>query len=362
MDLIMLTLRSKKVDMTKVIKMIDDMVVLLGKEQKDDDDKKVYCEEEFDKSDDKKKDLERSISDHEKALAEMDEAVATLTDEIKALEDGIYTLDKEVAEATEQRKSEHIEFEAQLAANGAAVQLIEIAKNRMQKFYNPKLYKPPPKRELTEEERITLNMGGTLAPTNPPGGIAGTGVIQTGHSYWLGDDAPALLQVASKSKDNEAPPPPPETPSGKQGAKEESGGVLAMMDMMKADVEKDIQEIEFEEKDAQAEYEQMLTDAAEKRAEDSKSIEEKQGALAGVEDDIVKTKDAKEAEEAELMATKQYITEIHADCDFLIENYDTRKEARANEIDALKKAKAVLSGADYSMIQTGHRTALLSRT
>merc|ERR1719240_736785 len=129
--------------------MIDDMVVLLGKDQVDDDDKKAYCEAEFDKADDKKKELERSISDHEKALDDMEETVATLADEIKAL----------------------------LAANTAAVQLIEIAKNRMQKFYNPKLYKPPPKRELTEEERITLNMGGTLAPTNPPGGIAGTGVI-----------------------------------------------------------------------------------------------------------------------------------------------------------------------------------------
>merc|ERR1719316_152596 len=175
-DLIMLTLRSKKVDMTKVIKMIDDMVVLLGKEQKDDDDKKAYCESEFDKADDKKKELEQSISDLEKALDEMAETVATLTDEIKALEEGIYTLDKEVGEATVQRMEEHAEFEAQLAANTAAIQLIEIAKNRMQKFYNPKLYKPPPKRELTEEERITLNMGGTLAPTNPPGGIAGTGV------------------------------------------------------------------------------------------------------------------------------------------------------------------------------------------
>ena len=28
-----------------------------------------------------------------------------------------------------------------------------------------------------------------------------------------------------------------------------------------------------------------------------------------------------------------------------------RKEARAGEIDALKKAKAVLSGADYSLLQ-----------
>merc|ERR1719395_520411 len=108
--------------------------------------------------------------------------VATLTEEIKVLNDGIYELDKQVATATEDRKEEHAEFEAELAANKAAVDLIGFAKNRMQKFYNPKLYKPPPKRELTEEERITLNMGGTLAPTAAPAGIAGTGIglAQTG--------------------------------------------------------------------------------------------------------------------------------------------------------------------------------------
>merc|ERR1719393_559321 len=117
----------------------------------------------------------------------------------------------------------------------------------------------------------------------------------------------------------------------------------------------------FEEKDAQSEYEKMLTDAADKRAADTKSIKEKEEAKAGLEDDIVKTKDTKAAEEAELMATKQYISELHADCDWLIENFQTRKEARANEIEALKKAKAVLSGADYSLVQTGHRTAVLSR-
>jgi len=338
-----LALRSRKVDMTKVIKMIDDMVALLGKEQVDDDDKKAYCEAEFDKADDKKKELEQSIDDLEKALADMDEQVATLADEIKALSEGIYTLDKEVGEATTQRKKEHEEFEAQLAANTAAVQLIEIAKNRMAKFYNPKLYKPPPKRELTEEERITLNMGGTLAPTNPPGGIAGTG-------------------VALSQSNGPAPPPPPETPSAEYEKKgEESAGVLTMMDMLKADVEKDIQEMEFEEKDAQTEYEEMLTDAAAKRAADTKSIEEKEAAKAGLEDDIVKTKDTKAAQEEELMATKQYISEIHADCDWLIENFETRKEARANEIDALKKAKAVLSGADYSLVQTSNKIVLLSK-
>merc|ERR1719421_1724194 len=207
----------------------------------------------------------------------------------------------------------------------------------MNKFYNPKLYKPPPKRELTEEERITLNMGGTLAPTNPPGGIAGTGI--------------GLDQTRSIA----APPPPPETFGDYKKKGEESSGVIGMMDMLKADLAKEIQELEFNENDAQEEYEQMVKDAAEKRAADTRSVEEKTAAKAGLEDEIVKNKDAKAGTEAELMATKQYISDLHADCDWLISNFDTRKEARTSEIDALKKAKAVLSGADYSLVQTGRQ-------
>lgn len=339
MQLILMALHGKKVDFSKVITMIDDMVVLLGKEQEADDTKKAYCEEEFDKADDKKKALERSISDLEKFIEEAKESVTTLTQEIKNLEDGIVKLDRDVVQATEMRKEEHEEFTATLAANNAAMKLIDFAKNRMQKFYNPKLYKPPPKRELTEEERITLNMGGTLAPTNPPGGIAGTGVFTQVHTD----------TTATKA----APPPPPEATFGGKKS-EESGGVIAMMDMMIADIKKEIQEMEFDEKDAQEEYEIMVNEAAEKRAADTKSIEEKTAVKAGLEDEIVKNGDQKAAEEAELMATKQYIADLHADCDWLINNFQTRKDARANEIDALKKAKAVLSGADYSLLQIEH--------
>merc|ERR1719162_1837412 len=98
----------------------------------------------------------------------------------------------------------------------------------------------------------------------------------------------------------------------------------------------------------------MVKDAAESRTADKKSIEEKTAVKAGLEDDIVKNGDQKASEEAELMATKKYIADLHADCDWLISNFETRKEARTNEIDALKKAKAVLSGAD-SLLQTSSR-------
>merc|ERR1740138_1008184 len=158
--------------MEKVIKMIDDMVALLKKEQVDDNDKKEYCEVTIDKAEDDIKELDHSLSDLSAKIADTEEGIATLADEIKALQDGIAALDKAVAAATEQRKEENADFTELMANDNAAKELIGLAKNRMQKFYNPKLYKPPPKRELTEEERITLNMGGTLAPTNPPGGIA----------------------------------------------------------------------------------------------------------------------------------------------------------------------------------------------
>ena len=52
------------------------------------------------------------------------------------------------------------------------------------------------------------------------------------------------------------------------------------------------------------------------------------------------------------MATEEYISQLHAECDWLIQYFDVRKEARTGEIDALGKAKAVLSGADFSLGQT----------
>merc|ERR1719191_957010 len=242
----------------------------------------------------------------------------------------IAELDKEVAEATAQRKDENAEYTTLLANNNAAIQLIEMAKNRMNKFYNPKLYKPPPKRELSEEDRITLNMGGTLAPTNPPGGIAGTGI-----SFLDG------ISFVQEHQQLVAP-----------GAKEESTGVIAMMDMLKTDVQKEVAEMKFEEKDAQAEYEEMVTAAAEKRKADMTGIREKKAALAGKEEELHKLSTEQKSRSTELMDAKKYLAELHEDCDWLLENYETRKEARANEIDAMKKAKAVLSGADYSLLQT----------
>merc|ERR1719428_760702 len=132
---------------------------------------------------------------------------------------------------------------------------------------------------------------------------------------------------------------------------EESTGVISMMDMMVADLDKEITETEVEEKEGQAEYETFMKDSAEKRALDAKSIEDKEGTKADAEAKLLKDKEEKTSTMKEAMATHEFLADVHGDCDWLLTNFETRKAARAGEIDALTKAKAVLSGADYSLIQ-----------
>merc|ERR1719221_2223580 len=164
-DLLELALTGKKVSFAKVLKMIDEMVAMLKEEQLDDDHKKEYCLKEFDVTDDKKKDLERTMSLEAAAIEKAKDAIAVLSDEIASLEAGIKALDKSVAEATVQRKEENEDYTELMASDTAAKELLSLARNRLNKFYNPKLYKPAPKTELSAEGRIEASISGTEPPT-----------------------------------------------------------------------------------------------------------------------------------------------------------------------------------------------------
>merc|ERR1712233_190039 len=98
--------------------------------------------------------LEVSIADSGTAIEDLEGQIQTLKEEIDALEDGIRALDKSVAEATEQRKQENAEFTTLMANDAAAKEILGFAKNRLNKFYNPKLYKPPAKEEGEKEEAL----------------------------------------------------------------------------------------------------------------------------------------------------------------------------------------------------------------
>merc|ERR1719504_515980 len=209
------------------------MVVTLDKEQEDDEAQKTWCNREFDSSEDTEKETKRRIESLSTRISENEESIAKLVTEITTLTEGISALDKSVEEQTEQRMDEHKLAVQTAAENNAALQLLDVAKNRLNKFYNPAVYKAPPKRELTEEERLYVASGGVLT-TPAPGGIAGTGIT-------------VFAQMRATMKD--APPPPPETVDAY--TKSDSSGPLALIDRLKGDLEKDTQEVEMEEKQAQ---------------------------------------------------------------------------------------------------------------
>merc|ERR1712032_465096 len=50
----------------------------------------------------------------------------------------------------------------------------------------------------------------------------------------------------------------------------------------------------------------------------------------------------------ELEELSNYNAELHKSCDFITKNFDLRQTARDEEVEALKQAKAILSGAKFS--------------
>merc|ERR1719240_753795 len=134
-------------------------------------------------------------------IGELTDAVSELTDQIATLEQDIKDLDKSVAQATELRKEEHEDFTEMMQLNEAAVQLVEKAKNRLQKFYNPTLYKAPPKTENTMEEKII--------------------------------EAGTFVQIKAHDED---------TDFSAYQKSEKSAGVIGLMDMMVREIETDMKD------------------------------------------------------------------------------------------------------------------------
>jgi len=307
-----LALMGRKVDFTKVFKMIDDMVVILKQEQVDDDAKQEYCNMQLDTTKDKAKALTKNIKDLEIDIDEKTNAMSTLKEDLKVLNKGIVELDRLVADATQQRKQENEEFTELISNDMAAKEILAFAKNRLQKFYNPKLYKPPPKAEPADEE---------------------------------------FLQIASHHGRQDPGPPPAVFGKGYEKKSESSSGVTQMIDLLVRDLDKEMTEAEKQEEFAQKAYEELMNDSAEKRAKDVKSVQVKESAKADSEELKTAAEGDLKAKKQEFMAVETYISQLHAECDWLLQNFDLRKSARAEEMDALKQAKAVLAGANFSFLQ-----------
>merc|ERR1711904_359053 len=133
---------------------------------------------------------------------------------------------------------------------------------------------------------------------------------------------------------------------------------MGMMDGLMKELDKEMTTAEVDEKNAQEEYEEFMSDSAEKRADDTKALTDKTAAKADMEGALVQAKKDRAGKVKELIATAEVLSDVHGECDWLLQNFQLRKTARANEMDALKDAHAILSGADLSLVQQTSTRAL----
>jgi len=306
-------------------KLIDDMTSHLTTEGEDDAKHKSYCEAEFEKGEAGVKSAQENLDAKATAIGELKDQIANLADQTKGLEAEIVSLDASVATATLQRKNENAEYTESATMNEAALQLLEKAKQRLNKFYNPVLYKEPPKKELSMEEHL---------------------YDAAGRGEW--NEAGFVQVRAHKAKTVAVPPPPPAAFDAYAKKGEKSTGVLALIDMIRKDLSNDLKTAEVEEKAADKEYQDMMSTAAKTRAQNAKSITNNEAAQATLEENLTEVKGAKMLTFEQLQKAHELIGTLHQNCDFIMDNFDARKEARTNEIESLKNAKAVLAGASFS--------------
>merc|ERR1719502_400482 len=178
-----------------VMQMIEKMMGILQAEQAGDEKHKSYCEAELAQNAKDQEANKVAVDAVSSAISELNDQIGVVADDIKTLEKEITALDLSVATATNQRKSEHAEYTEFVALNEAAMQLIEKARQRLYKFYNPVMYKEPPKKELSMEDKI---------------------YAAAGRDEFTAGAAPAAFAQVSMHRVTRAapPPPPPDTFSG----------------------------------------------------------------------------------------------------------------------------------------------------
>jgi len=316
LSLIALALAGKKVDFAQVFKKIDEMVALLGKEGKADTSKKEYCNKEFDEAKDKKKDLKTKISEILASVEEKHASIEQVTQAIKEIKEGVQSLDESVAAATENRKAESADYQELVQQNSAAVQLLGMAKDRLNQFYNPKLAKVTTTEGPYAFVQVSLHQQQTEAIEGP---------VEVG-----------------------TPPPTAGAYKKKRGA---SNGVVSLISTMISDLDKEVAVAKVDEANSQKEYEALVADAKEKREGDLNEAQHKAQVKADLEGESEDDEQEKATTEKEQQAAVEYTEDLHKECDWILANFDLRAQARGEEIENLKRAKAVLSGADYSLLQ-----------
>merc|ERR1719420_1132121 len=137
--------------------------------------------------------------------------------------------------------------------------------------------------------------------------------------------------------------PPPQASYSKNAGS--TGAVMMIEQIIKesADVEAKALAAENE---AQASYEQFMADSSASKEAAEKNIVNKQMAKAQAEEANINAKADRSETIDNLLKLGEHSVALHQQCDYLIKNYEIRQSSRAEEIESLKNALAIFSGAN----------------
>jgi len=274
---------------TKVKKAIDDMITQLQKENADEIKHKDFCTDELNENQLQTEKKERKKMDVTAKIEDLEMTIKTLTDQISQLKSDIAELQVQMKRAGEDREKANKDFQQTVADQRASQTLLNKALEILQGFY----------------------------------------------------EKAALLQ---KKQEPAGPPPPPGFKEYKKNP--QSSGVVAMITQIIEDAKAMEAEAIKAEGSSQVAYEAFVNETNASIEAKSKDIINKAESKAKAEDYLAQAKAEKEAVVTALEELSNYNAELHTSCDFILKNFDIRQTARGEEVEALKQAKAILSGAD----------------
>jgi len=163
------------------------------------------------------------------------------------------------------------------------------------------------------------------------------------------DKAAALVQ--KREEPYVAGPPPPA--AFKSYENQGSGGVTGAIEGVIADAKAMEADAIRAEEDAQQGYENFSKETNDAVDEMVRSIATKSEFKAQCESDRVETEQSRDSSIATLEELANENTNLHADCDYVLKNFDLRQSARGQEVEALKSALVFLSGGSFSALLQG---------
>jgi len=278
----------------KVQAAIDGMVEELLKEKADEIKLKDFCVEGLNENQKAQELKARDIDDLTAEIAQLTSSIDELAQSISGLQAEVAEMQLQLKRAGEDRELENKDFQATVADQRETQKLLTSALNVLKAVYAKKF-------------------------------------LQTG---------------AATQRQPAGPPPPPGFKEYKQAGG--AGGVLGMIEQIIADTKTLEADAIKAETDAQKAYESVVKDTNASIEQKTRDITNKTGEKAKAEADKTAAEEGSDAALNEQQMNKNEEADLHKSCDFTLKNFDIRQASRDQEVEALRQAKSILSGAKFT--------------